>query len=137
MSKMVVVGCKLPNGLICELGKAGDENYKRVVLNGANSSQIIGGYGLTSVDEDFIQAWLEKFSWLDCVKQKLIFVQSNEAEASAQALDTSGRKTGLERLNPDEIPAGLEVDKAHLEAAKRDNIRQMTQGAAASLGLTR
>lgn len=37
MAEVVVVGCKLPNGIVLEV-----EGYS-VVLNGANSSNVIGG----------------------------------------------------------------------------------------------
>lgn len=47
--KTVTVGCKLPNGLIIEVGG------QSVELNGANASNIIGGHGIT-YDVDAPQA---------------------------------------------------------------------------------
>ena len=44
MAQQVTIGCKLATGLIIGIGG------KQVTLNGANSSRIIGGYGLTRVD---------------------------------------------------------------------------------------
>ena len=49
--KTVTVGCKLPNGLIIEVGG------QSVELNGANASNIIGGHGITrDVDADLFNA---------------------------------------------------------------------------------
>ncbi|STM78065.1 Uncharacterised protein [Escherichia coli] len=54
MAEMVTVGCKLPNGLVLEVGQ------KRVQVAGwrNNAVKIVGGYGLTQVDKVFFDAWL-------------------------------------------------------------------------------
>jgi len=122
-TKMVVVGCKLPNGLYCELGKPGEEGYRRVRLNGANSSQLIGGAGLTDVSEEFISEWLKKHQHLSFVRQRLIFVGADVNEASAQALDRSKQTTGFEALARDNLPKGVEEDEAHTKASMADMAR--------------
>lgn len=38
MAEVVTVGCKLPNGLVIDVDGA-----QPIVLNGANSSNVIGG----------------------------------------------------------------------------------------------
>lgn len=116
----VTVGCKMPNGLICEMGKAGAENYKRVVLNGMNSTKIVGGYGMTEVDGEFMAAWLKKNAWLPAVKNGMVFVQGEAADAHAQALDTADNRSGFERLDPAKAPKGIEADPEHLKQSEHD-----------------
>jgi len=98
----VTVGCKLPNGLIIEMGD------KRVTLKGANSSVIIGGHGITeNVDKELFDAWMEKNKELHFVKEGHLFAHEKEVNVKAQAKDRAKQKTGFEGLNPDDKPAGL------------------------------
>lgn len=102
MAATVTVGCKLPNGLILELGD------KRVTVKGSNSSNIIGGHGITeNVDKEFFDAWMAKNAGLQFVKSELIFAHEKYANTVAQAKEQVDEKTGLEPLNPEEKPAGL------------------------------
>ena len=98
----VIVGCKLPNGLVIEL----DE--QRVVLNGANSSAIIGGFGMTEVNKALFDAWLEKHKDYEPVKQGLIFAQEKPANAQAEAKDKAKLKSGFEGLDPKKPAEGIE-----------------------------
>jgi hypothetical protein len=132
-TKTVTVGCKLPNGLICELGKFGDEDYKAVTLKGSNSAVVHGGYGLTEgVDESFWNAWKKKHNNLSFVKKGLVFAVGDIASARDHAIDLSALKTGLEPLDPLKKVTGpngellLEVDSSHFAQAKRD-VAQATQ----------
>ena len=97
----VTVGCKLPNGLIIEL----DE--QRVVLNGANSSNLIGGFGLTEVNKPLFDAWLEKHKDYEPVKQGLIFAQEKPANAQAEARDKAELKNGFEGIDPKKPAKGI------------------------------
>lgn len=98
----VNVGCKLPNGLILELGD------KRVTLNGSNASVIIGGHGITEgVDKDFFDAWMAAHADLAFVKGGFLFAHEKANNTAAEAKDRAGEETGFEPLNPDEKPAGL------------------------------
>lgn len=90
----VTVGCKLPNGIHL------DVQDKRVTLNGANSSRIIGGYGLTQVDKDFWDAWVKAYADSPMLKNHLVFAQGTEANASAKAEEQAEVKSGFERLQP-------------------------------------
>lgn len=100
----VIVGCKLPHGLVLSL----PNNKTRVTLKGANSETIVGldgkvvrgSCGYTPVDESFINAWLKTYAESTMVKQQLIFVQKNEANAKAQAAEQEDQKTGFEPVNP-------------------------------------
>lgn len=116
MSGICVVGCKLPNGLIVELGKPGTSSYKRITLQGANASRIVGGYGLTpNVDKDAMESWLKQNAELAYVKNGSVFIQADTKSAEARAKEGRNEKTGLEPVNPLEKRPGIVVDE---EAAK-------------------
>lgn len=103
MSETVTVGCKLANGLVLEHG-----GYK-VTLNGANSSAIVGGYGLTEgVDKDAFFNWLEVHKEQPYVKRELVFAQENTRNAKAKAKENKDVKSGLEGLDPDKPAPGIE-----------------------------
>lgn len=115
----VKVGCKLPHGIILELGYTVDkdsnltygETYTRVRLNGTNSNLVKGGLatreqppGITLVEESVIGPWLEKNKRLGFVKSKLIYLIKNDAEGAAIAIDQSRMKTGFEPLKQSDVP---------------------------------
>lgn len=106
VSDTVVVGCKLPNGLLAQVEKT------KIVFNGLNSSKISGGHGLTTVPADFWNAWLEMNSGLAMVRNGFVFAHEKAADTKAEAKEKSGEKTGLESLDPEKKPSGLtDVDK--------------------------
>lgn len=98
----ITVGCKLPNGLLITVGQ------KSVVLAGANSSKIIGGYGMTQVDKAFFDAWKLQYANYGPLKTGVIFEQDTQRNAEAVATERgTSVKTGLERLNMDKILPGV------------------------------
>lgn len=100
--KTVTVGCKLPNGLIIEVGG------KSVELNGANASNIIGGHGITyNVDADFFNAWLEAHADRAMVRNGFIFAHDKAADTKAEAAEKADNATGLEAVDPDAPNAGV------------------------------
>lgn len=103
----VTVGCKLPNGL--HLDHAG----KRVTLNGANASQIIGGCGFTTdVDKDFFDAWCTSHADFPPLKLGLIFAQNKKMSTEAEAREKETLKTGFEGLDPEKpMPGITKADK--------------------------
>lgn len=101
-NKQVIVGCKLPNGLIAQVGN------QKVLFAGANSSKIVGGYGLTPVDKDFADAWFKNHKNFHPVKAELIFVQSDRASAEDAAEEREDVKTGLEGVDPTKPVANVE-----------------------------
>ena len=105
MAEQVTIGCKLATGLIIGIGD------KQAQLNGANSSEIIGGYGLTQVDKELADAWFEAYKEFDPIKAGLIFVQDKEVNAKAQAKEQAGTKSGTEKLNPKKPAPGIEAKK--------------------------
>ena len=103
MAETIVVGCKLPNGLVVEQG-----GYT-VTLNGANSSNVIGGYGLTEgVDKDAFEKWLEVHKNQLYVKNELVFAQAKANSAQSKANENASVKTGLEGLPQDKPAPGIE-----------------------------
>lgn len=99
---LVTVGCKLPAGLILEVGE------KRVTVNGSNSSVVIGGHGITEgVDKDFFDSWLSAHSFLDFVKNGFLFAHEKANNVTAEAKDKASVETGFEPINPSDKPAGL------------------------------
>ncbi|SEF31360.1 hypothetical protein ABL840_09155 [Variovorax sp. NFACC27] len=95
----VVVGCKLPNGIILE------KDDKRVVLRGANSATIVGGHGITeNVDKEFFDAWMASNKNLDFVRNGFVFAHEKAQSTTAEAKDRQDEKTGLEPLEPKAKP---------------------------------
>jgi len=120
----VVIGCKLPSGLVMEVvepgkddaGKVGTQPQpigKRVVLKGANSVPRMRGalgeypampvypYGLTVVDEAFWNAWLKRHKDFEFMKNGSVFVAADQDAAKAMAKErVTDVSTGLEPLSP-------------------------------------
>lgn len=102
MSK-VTVGCIYPNGLVLHLGKA------QVTLNGSNSSTVIGGHGLTEVDAEFWDAWLERNKGLSFVRNGKVFAHEKAKNTKAEAKEKAKEKSGLEPLDPSKAPVGIKA----------------------------
>ncbi|TCW03768.1 hypothetical protein EDF73_1271 [Raoultella sp. BIGb0138] len=93
----------MPNGLILEQGE-----YK-VALNGANSSLVFGGYGLTEgVDKDAFEAWLAAHADQPYVRKELVFAQAKLSSAQSKAKENASEKTGLEGLDQNNPSPGVE-----------------------------
>ena len=113
----VMIGCKLPHGIILEILKPGEglhpapqADAKRVELKGANSlrrradepSMGILPYAITPVDEAFWKEWLKANKDLAFVKNGMVFEAKDVPTAKAMAQErTTGVKTGLEALAHD------------------------------------
>lgn len=108
----VTVGCKLPNGLHMDLRGTGGELNRRVTLNGANKSEVIGGYGIThGVDKEFFEEWKRINADFPPLKKGLIFAHDKPASAAAQAKEQAELKSGFEGMNPDKPAPGVERAK--------------------------
>lgn len=131
----VVIACKLPHGLIMEMGKLGNPDYKSVKLNGANGARhgqhvivTASGFGLTTVDASFWAAWSKKNARLEFMTNGSVFAQDSISNASANADANKSVKTGFEALDPyapGNVPGakGVEVDMGHLERGRLDRIQ--------------
>ena len=99
MSKIVVVGCKLPHGLV--LAHPMDAS-KTVTLKGVNEELIAGsGYGLTDVDAEFWEQWEATNRDFAPMRAKAIFVAKNATDAPKVAEELKNETTGLEPLRTD------------------------------------
>lgn len=120
----VVIGCKLPAGLVMEIVEPGKDDSgkvgvmpapagKRVVLKGAHSVPRIKGalgefpalpvypYGLTVVDKDFWEAWKKRHEVFGFMKDGSIFEAPNQDAAMKMAKERlNSVSTGLEPLTP-------------------------------------
>lgn len=101
-SSPVTVGCKLPNGLVLRVGET------KLVLNGANSTRVIGGYGLTSVPSDMWDAWVKSYADSPFIKKNLVFAQTSASKAEGQAKEQEAVKSGLEPLDPNKPAPGIQ-----------------------------
>lgn len=111
MAEVVTVGCKLPNGLLI------DVDGKVVHLLGANSSNVIGGYGLTeNVDKDYFEKWLKQHSNQRYVKGEMVFAQAKTNSAQSKASENATVKTGLEGLPQDKPVEGVVKDEEAMKA---------------------
>lgn len=120
---LISVGCKLPQGLIIEVGyemvpggTIKGENYRRIVLAGANQHSTVVGTlrtpspkelrpGITNnVPEDVFDEWVAKHKDTNIVKNGLVFKAKNAGEATAKAADLAAKPTGMEPLDPSKHP---------------------------------
>jgi len=111
MAELVTVGCKLPNGLLIDVGG------KVTHIKGANSSNVIGGYGLTEgVDKDYFEKWLKEHANQPYVRDEMVFAQAKTNSAEAKASENASVTTGLEGLPQDKPVDGVEKDEEAMKA---------------------
>lgn len=120
----LTVGCKLPHGLKLRIFRSedievpnlggGTRMEKRAVQVGETVTLkgnavvfgvipehlITGGFAMTSgVDADFFREWMRQNKDSDVVKQGLIFAQEKADDASAEAQEKRGLRSGLEQID--------------------------------------
>jgi hypothetical protein len=96
MASKVVIGCRLPNGIILEHP---ENPAKKVLLNGLNKVTIIGApYAHNDVDSDFWDAWLEVNKDFAPLKNGAIFVAKSSEHAAAKGREVAKEKTGFEAM---------------------------------------
>lgn len=106
MSKTILIGCRLPNGVEIEAVDASGK-MQRVTLLGQNSAQARSpiiilspeDYGLTEVDEAFWAAWKKGFAEFPPLLNGAIFEAKDEKEAKAKHKELKDVKTGLEGVS--------------------------------------
>lgn len=102
MSKKVLIGCRLPHGLVLEYRGVS------VTLKGKNSKVLpsVGIYvpeqdfATTEVDADFWEAWIKEHSTFPAVTSNSIFVAKDPSSAEAVAKELRAESTGFEQLDP-------------------------------------
>ncbi len=103
-SSTYVIGCKLPNGLSFRHGD------QKITLAGANSSQLVNGFGLTKgVPAEAWEAFEKNHKDAPFIRNGIVFAVTDEKSASDASLERSKQKTGLEQAG--KVSAGVEPDK--------------------------
>ena len=93
----VLIGCKLPNGIILQHPFNPRET---VEINGLNKPTIIGAtYVTTEVDADFWANWLAVHEDYAPIASGAIFVAKNAERLEAIAREQVSRKTGFEGMD--------------------------------------
>lgn len=109
MAEVVIVGCKLPNGLLLNVdghtirinGKA---RYNMPSPTRKNlNADVEFADGLTAVDKSFWEKWLAEHKDYGPVMSKLIYASPTRDAAIGKAEDTQEVKTGLEPVDPNAI----------------------------------
>jgi len=96
MADKIIVGCKLPHGIILHHP---DNQAKTVELAGKNKALIIGSdHATTEVDADFWDQWISAHKDFAPVKSGAIFAAKNPASAASMAKEFKDRKTGFEPI---------------------------------------
>jgi hypothetical protein len=122
----VVVACKIPAGLILEVGSVAKDTYRRVEIAGPNTTYrtgqntglIVGGYAFTTVPADLWAEFVRTRSKAAFLQNRAVYAEDTMDKAHAAALTDSKTLIGFERLNPDKPAEGLEADKDHLKVVK-------------------
>ena len=120
MADFVLVGCKLPHGLVLEiLDRPTKEDFmqprpigKQVKLAGACSlynqrtkkAPMNFDYAITPVDKSFWEEWYKRNKALDCVRNGMIFVA-----------DTQQRADGIAKERRETFTVGLEPLKVTVD----------------------
>jgi hypothetical protein len=130
----VIVVCKVPMGMLLDVhrknvvqtlilggGTRPEDVYTadsgKVFINGpatlkGNSPKcrVVGDYAFTpGVPKDFWERWMAEYKMWDAVKRKLIAAFKDMASAESFAHDHSEIRTGLEPLNPNALPKGIQA----------------------------
>ena len=97
MKSTVLIGCKLPNGVVLQHPH---EPSKKVVLNGINKALIKGAnYATTDVDKDFWEAWVSDHIDFAPLRIGAIFMAKDAASANSIAKELDKVKTGFEPMS--------------------------------------
>jgi len=99
--EMVVIGCRIPNGLIL----AHPKTRARVTLEGPklvmanpNPRKLSANFAITEVDAEFWAAWKAAYAKSPILTSQAIFEAKSESEANAKARELQKEKTGFEQM---------------------------------------
>ena len=94
-----------PSARITIKGAVNDRDYHK------KDNVLFGMAGKTQVPADFWEAWLKQNENNPLVKGNVVFAEVTEDRAEAKKAELSKEKTGMEGVNPDEVPvAGVKKD---------------------------
>ena len=95
-AKTVLIGCKLPHGLILDHPL---DVSKKVELAGLNKAIIIGAdCATTPVDGEFWETWKTVHKGHPAIKSGAIFEARTTEEVKAKAKELKEEKTGFEAM---------------------------------------
>lgn len=107
----VLVGCKLPAGVLMELGKRGTTSYWSLKLNGLNDvgrDDALGGFAITKgVPAEAFERWHNKMMDRSMFRNGLIFSVADMDSARDFARTLEKQRSGMERIDPKNMPKGL------------------------------
>lgn len=94
--KTIVVGCRLPHGIILDHPL---DPRVQVELKGLNGSQIIGADYMTNViDAEFWGVWSQVHKDSPLLKSGALYAVKDESSAKAKAKELKDEKTGFEQM---------------------------------------
>jgi hypothetical protein len=97
--KTVIIGCRLPHGVVLRHPVKQDAT---VELKGLNSATIIGTEHVTTeIDAQFWADWKAANANSDLTKSNAVFEAKSLSDAAAIAREISDETTGLEPLRTD------------------------------------
>jgi hypothetical protein len=127
MAETLTVACKMPQGIIARVFEMVD--FDEPVMGGGvrtvqrarqlgdpvtikgfavpqgHENNAPGGYALTyGVDAEFFNKWLEQNAETAMIKKGLIFAMSRTDSATSKAKEQAKLKSGLDRLDPENLP---------------------------------
>lgn len=94
-----------------------DNSVKPVVISGCSfpqnqgpHQQLSGGYAIThGVSKDFWDAWFEQNKEHEAIVNGMLFAHTEVASTIAETIEKKDVMSGMERLNPEKLPAGLKT----------------------------
>lgn len=120
----VTLGCKLPHGLYLDLYAekhlpgADPVLQARVKVNGTNSSEIIGGHGVTlGVSKEHWEEWKRRNHQNVALAKGFIFAHDKAETAVAMAKERKDVRTGFEGLDGNNPAKAVGVSAKALERA--------------------
>jgi len=142
----VSVACKLPHGLELRLFKPvktfepvlGGNGSREVLThqplpgsvqiagnshpqNHGPRSPIVGGFALThGVPKDFWDQWYDANKDADMVRNGMIFAHTETRSTEAEAKEKEGLRSGMERLDPNNLPPQFSKGPFKIETMKRE-----------------
>jgi hypothetical protein len=110
----ILVGCRLPNGII--LADPQNRDIK-VKIAGTSGEKLEGGlylppraFATTVVEADFWERWKAAYSGFPPLKNRALFEARNEQEAGSKAKDAE--RTGFEQMPQTPIIDGVKIERA-------------------------
>lgn len=114
MTDTVIVACKLPHGIILEVGKEKVELKGSMQLGRSQTpfymaAQIVG---LTKVSKDFWEAWVKEHQEFVPYQKGFIFAADKKKHVLDEAKEKETLRHGLEPIDSGNMPKSLEQVKA-------------------------